>query len=40
MITGHVRRPISPVDPLEGVEAVISCLEAVLQNEDLSDIES
>ena len=39
--TGNaIRRPISPVDVLEGVEAVISCLEAVLENEDHSDPDS
>ena len=40
-VTGNaIRRPISPVDVLEGVEAVISCLEAVLENEDHSDPDS
>ena len=39
--TGNaIRRPISPVDVLEGVDAVISCLEAVLENEDHSDPDS
>lgn len=40
MITGNAIRPSSPVDILEGVEAVISCLEAVLENEDHSDPDS
>jgi len=40
MITGNARRPISPVDTLEGVQAVINCLEAVLEDEDYSDLDS
>ena len=38
LITGDPTiRPVSPVDILEGVDAVISCLEAVLEDEDQSD---
>ena len=40
MITGDpIVRPVSP-DILEGVDAVISCLEAVLEDEDQSDSDS